>query len=114
MQTLFSSQAVLELLPPSRSPSRKDASSNIEWRCGDSTKELASCRGELLFVDPRWGEDYDRTHMRLADMPFLGAVLEAGKHFPRIWLKVPPSFDVACPRLGPKPSLASAKAIGNE
>lgn len=67
----------------------------IAWRCVDTTKTLPSLSAELLFIDPPWGEDYDRTRVRLADMPFLQELLREVGRFPRTWIKVPPSFDVS-------------------
>ncbi|MCP4444079.1 MAG: methyltransferase [Myxococcales bacterium] len=69
--------------------------SEIEWRCADAIKELPSCRADLLFVDPPWGADYDRTRVVLADLPFLEAVLQHAHRFSRTLVKLPPSFDVS-------------------
>ncbi len=70
-------------------------SRSIEWHCVDATTKLASLNADLLFVDPPWSEEYDRTRVRFADMPLLERLLSAATHFPKIWLKLPPSFDVA-------------------
>tara|TARA_R110002073_G_scaffold208011_4_gene368414 strand:- start:20641 stop:21453 length:813 start_codon:yes stop_codon:yes gene_type:complete len=67
----------------------------IQWRCVDATEALATVRADLLFIDPPWGEDYDRTRTRLADMPFLQRLLRNAERFSQTWIKLPPSFDVS-------------------
>lgn len=71
-----------------------EVAQKIQWRHGDAMEELAKLRGDLLFIDPPWGEDYDRARVGLEDMPFLQKALAEGLHFPRVWLKLPPSFDI--------------------
>ena len=53
--------------------------------------------GDLLFIDPPWGTDYDRLRTAAQDLPLL---LEAAQrvragHFREMWAKLPPSFDPA-------------------
>lgn len=49
---------------------------------------------ELLFVDVPWGADYDPNRTSIADLPLLETIVAATRHWPRVWAKVPPSFDV--------------------
>jgi hypothetical protein len=71
----------------------------IEWRCGDAVQLLGELpgepAGELLFIDPPWGADWDRQHVIAAQLAPLEALLEQRQRFARTWLKLPPSFDVA-------------------
>jgi hypothetical protein len=71
-----------------------DVADRIQWRCADTIAVLSTLHADLLFIDPPWGEDYDRTRVRLADMPFLKRLLGDASRFPRTWIKLPPSFDV--------------------
>ena len=64
----------------------------IQWRCRDTTKALSKLSADLLFIDPPWGEDYDRTRVRLSDLPLLEGLLGETERFARTWIKVPPSF----------------------
>lgn len=54
---------------------------------------------DLLFVDPPWGEDWNRQRTTLQDLPLLGDVLQADlSRFGAVWAKVPASFDTReCP-----------------
>lgn len=63
----------------------------IQWRAGDALQLLPSLAGELVFVDPPWGRDWDRQRTRLGDLPLLEAILLAEHR--EVWAKVPPSFD---------------------
>jgi len=47
----------------------------------------------VLFVDVPWG-DVDPIRMTLDDLPLLARIVEATRHWPRVWAKVPASFDV--------------------
>ena len=64
----------------------------VEWIAGDATQLVPTLSADLLFVDPPWGEGYDRGVTRLEDFPFLQSMLQASEPFGRVWLKVPPSF----------------------
>ncbi|MCB9675698.1 MAG: class I SAM-dependent methyltransferase [Alphaproteobacteria bacterium] len=64
-------------------------SDRITFVCADAVERLATLSGDLLFLDPPWGEP-DRIACR--EVPLLDALLHAGRHFERIWVKVPPSF----------------------
>jgi hypothetical protein len=59
---------------------------------GDAVALLPTLPGDLVWVDPPWGVDWDRTRTTLADLPLLAAVLADPRE---VWAKVPPSFDVA-------------------
>ncbi|MEZ4318618.1 MAG: hypothetical protein R3F61_13980 [Myxococcota bacterium] len=61
----------------------------ITFLHGNALERLPTLSGDLLFLDPPWGEpDRIATH----EVPLLRELLEAGRHFERIWAKVPPSF----------------------
>ncbi len=82
----------------------------IRWQCVDSTDAIARLHADLLFIDPPWGEDYDRMRVRLADLPFLEQLLGKAERFPRTWIKVPPSFDVNdLPRARPEAFFGTGK-----
>lgn len=67
----------------------------IDLIAGDASRLIAQLDADLLFIDPPWGERYDKTRVVLADLPLLAALLEHRARFARTWLKVPPSFDPA-------------------
>ena len=67
----------------------------VEWRCSDAIdalSELNPLDGDLLFVDPPWGESWDRVHVDPAGLPLLGAAL-AARGGRALWAKLPPSID---------------------
>lgn len=64
---------------------------SIDFRAGDDAL-LDDLAGDVLFVDPPWGADYDRVRTSLNALPLLGRALAAGR-FAEVWAKVPPSFD---------------------
>ena len=48
----------------------------------------------MLFVDPPWGPDWNRTCTPLSALPLLHELLPTAiERFDRVWAKVPPSFD---------------------
>ncbi|MEN0064049.1 MAG: hypothetical protein AAGA48_17990 [Myxococcota bacterium] len=49
---------------------------------------------DLLFIDVPWGTEYDPNRVVLDDLPLLADILQATSHWPRVWAKLPPSFDV--------------------
>lgn len=51
---------------------------------GDALAILPSSTGDLLFLDPPWGDD--------GQVPLLGALVAAGDTFARIEAKVPPAY----------------------
>ena len=67
----------------------------IEFVCGDALDVVPGAKADLLFVDPPWGERYDKARVALADLAPCESLLAASPHIGRAWLKVPPSFDPA-------------------
>lgn len=67
----------------------------IRFVAGDARQLAGRLSADLLFVDPPWGERYDRRRVVLADLPLLQALLAHRARFARLWAKVPPSFDPA-------------------
>jgi len=65
---------------------------SVEVREGDARDLLPTLAGDLVFVDPPWGRDYDKRAMQLEDLPLLQALLPLCARFPRTWIKVPASF----------------------
>jgi len=65
----------------------------IEFICGDASTIVPERADDLLFLDPPWGERYDKARVTLSDLPPCQQVLDAARHIPRRWIKVPPSFD---------------------
>jgi predicted RNA methylase len=65
----------------------------IRFMPGDARELLPELSADLLFIDPPWGERYDKTRVELGDLPLLASLLEQRERFARIWAKVPPSFD---------------------
>jgi SAM-dependent methyltransferase len=65
----------------------------IRFIVGDALDLVPTLAAELLFVDPPWGERYDKRRVVLADLPLLAQLLARRTHGERIWAKVPPSFD---------------------
>jgi len=73
-----------------------DVDQRIEFIEGSALVYMPELMGDLLFVDPPWGEDWDRAYSDLSGVPLLPSVLEAaGERFGEIWLKLPPSFDIS-------------------
>ncbi len=65
----------------------------IRFIAGDALDLVPGLPADLLFVDPPWGERYDKRRTVLADLPLLDQLLERGTRCKRVWAKVPPSFD---------------------
>lgn len=60
--------------------------------------ELADdATGDLLFIDPPWGTEWDRERTEVDDFPLLVASLERVQRgqFVELWSKLPPSFDLS-------------------
>lgn len=74
-----------------------DVAERIRFVEGDVLSVLPSLEADLLFLDPPWGEHYDRIRTSLADLPLAEAVLRIvpAERFGAVWLKAPPSFDPA-------------------
>jgi trimethylguanosine synthase len=65
----------------------------IDFRLGDAVVLVPSLEADLLFVDPPWGERYDKTRVTLSELPLLARMLEQRTRFGAVWAKVPASFD---------------------
>lgn len=59
--------------------------------------------GDVLFLDPPWGADWDRARTTVDDLPVLAALLPLRDRFTTTLAKVPPSFDPrVCPEATPQ------------
>jgi hypothetical protein len=69
----------------------------IDFLEGDARDLVTVARGEILFVDPPWGADWDRARTRLSDLPLLADLVARAPRTTagELWAKVPPSFEVA-------------------
>lgn len=67
----------------------------IAFQVGPAEEALAGRSGDLLFLDPPWGTDWDRGRTTAADLPLWGALAPHRARFAETWCKVPPSFDPA-------------------
>lgn len=67
----------------------------VTVECVDAFDRVPELVGELLFIDPPWGRDYDSTRVTLDALPLLAGLLERVSHFEKIWAKVPASFDTS-------------------
>lgn len=77
----------------------------IRFRQADADALWDELSGDLLWVDPPWGVDWDRE--RVTALPLLAPAADAVARgrFSTLWAKVPPSFDpAALPR-------AAARAV---
>ncbi len=80
----------------------------VRWVHGDAVALVGRLRADALFVDPPWGEAWDRARTSLAAVPPLAEVLAAAVgRYARAWVKLPPSFDPA-----ELPGFAFAAAFG--
>jgi SAM-dependent methyltransferase len=62
---------------------------------GDALALVSTLSADILFVDPPWGEDYDKKRSTLRDFPLLAALLQAPlTAYGELWLKLPASFAV--------------------
>jgi trimethylguanosine synthase len=67
----------------------------IEFVCDDACAIVPERQADLLFIDPPWGERYDKARVTLGQLPPAAALLEKSAHIAKKWLKLPPSFDPA-------------------
>jgi methylase of polypeptide subunit release factors len=67
----------------------------IAFVAGDAAALAPRLSADLLFVDPPWGETYDKSRVVLEELPLLGDLLAHRSRFGRFWAKVPASFDPA-------------------
>ena len=65
----------------------------INFVCGDACAIVPELDADLLFIDPPWGERYNKERVNLQDLPPCQQLLGHALHIPKLWLKVPPSFD---------------------
>ena len=65
----------------------------IEFICGDAREVVAKRKADLIFIDPPWGEKYNKERVTLADLTPCEEILGAASHIPKHWIKTPPSFD---------------------
>lgn len=72
---------------------RYGVEAQIRFVHGDGLSLLPSLKGEILFLDPPWGREYNKERMGLAELPLLQAALGFRSQFGAIWAKVPTSFD---------------------
>ena len=70
-------------------------SERIKFFCADACSIVSGHEADLLFIDPPWGGDYDRSRVALADLDPAQQLIENAAHVPMKWLKVPPPFDPA-------------------
>ena len=68
-------------------------SDRIRFIHGNAITEVPRLDGDLLFVDPPWGEAATAERCGLADFPLLAALRQCG--YPALWAKLPASFDTA-------------------
>ena len=66
----------------------------IEFIPGRAEDVLEHVHGDVLFVDPPWGAQWNRTCTDLPDLPVLAAIMPLADRFEEMWAKVPPSFAV--------------------
>lgn len=52
-------------------------------------------RDAILFIDPPWGRDWERSRCGLAQLPLLSALLPIASQYAALWAKLPPSFATA-------------------
>lgn len=68
----------------------------IEFVHGDARTEVSARNADLLFIDPPWGEQYDKRAAGLDTVPLLTALLPAPRAaYRQVWLKLPCSFELA-------------------
>lgn len=64
---------------------------------GDARTLVTAHAGDVLFVDPPWGADYDKRATGRADFPLLDALLaqKLSASYGALWAKLPASFELA-------------------
>ncbi len=65
----------------------------IKFVCGDAREIVPECEADLLFIDPPWGERYNKERVTLDDLAPCQEIMKLAPHISKQWLKVPPSFD---------------------
>ncbi|HEY6881156.1 MAG TPA: methyltransferase domain-containing protein [Polyangiales bacterium] len=70
-------------------------SERIVFMHGDARELVPTLRGEVLFIDPPWGEHYDKRACALDAFPLLSELLALPHaQYRELWLKLPGSFAV--------------------
>jgi SAM-dependent methyltransferase len=64
---------------------------------GDALALLPRLRGDLLFLDPPWGEAWDRLRTPASGLPLLAGALARRGGFREAWAKLPPSVALDLP-----------------
>jgi predicted RNA methylase len=68
----------------------------IQFIQADAREVVPSGRADILFIDPPWGEQYDKQATDRASFPLLSALLAGDTAgYGELWLKLPSSFRVA-------------------
>ena len=65
----------------------------IEFRVGNAVELVSQLEADLLFVDPPWGEDWNRPGLGVAELPPLGELISQRGRFSQFWSKLPPSCE---------------------
>ncbi|MFC7337886.1 methyltransferase domain-containing protein [Haloferula chungangensis] len=85
----------------------------IRFHCGDACEVVSDLEADLLFVDPPWGEKYDKQRVTLDALPPCEQILSSAHHIQEHWIKVPPSFDPSS-LPGCRPEAVFGRASGDE
>lgn len=75
--------------------------------------ETLDLKGDVLFLDPPWGTDWNRERGTLDDLPELAGLLRLAANFEETLVKVPPSFDPATLRVETRPEAWFGRAAGD-
>jgi len=66
----------------------------IDFVHGDARVLVPEIEADLLFVDPPWGEGYDKQRVEPTALPLLAELCTLASSERPLWAKVPPSFAV--------------------
>lgn len=95
---LGSSVVAIDIAPERLAEARGNArvygvEERIRFIEGDALALLATLSADILFVDPPWGESYDKLRTDRRALPLLDQLLRLPlSQFGEVWLKVPASF----------------------
>ena len=64
----------------------------VEFRTIDLESQPRLPAADIAFVDPPWGEKYDRICVEYDDLPLLSTIFSLPLQVSEYWLKLPPSF----------------------
>ena len=69
----------------------------ITFLRADAVDVLPRLAADGLFIDPPWGNGYDKKRTELRDFPLLGRLLHLPSlaRFTQVWVKLPASFDTS-------------------